>query len=96
MMGIKRSLANKRSIIRCIGAGIGPTKTERIVSAYQVRNRELVVAKVCESPAVLNPLPSSNFGHPEMHPPRVPKALVLGRATRSASHRDYKGIADHD
>ena len=38
-----------RSIISCIGAGIGPKKTVRRVSAYPARNRELVVARVCRA-----------------------------------------------
>jgi hypothetical protein len=49
MIGIKRAWQNKRSIIHCIGAEIGPIKTDRMVIAYQARNRELVVAKVCRA-----------------------------------------------
>jgi len=35
-----------RSIISCIGAGIGLKKTVQRVSAYPARNRELVVVRV--------------------------------------------------
>ena len=47
------------------------------------------------SPAVLNLLPRSDFGRPEMHPSRVLSAMALGCTARSTSQGVCDGSAGH-